>query len=152
MRAIILAAAATAAVVAAGGCGAEVPRGRIHGTITHQGKAFPGTVIFLAKDNKTHTAELKADGSFAVDGVALGPIKVSIQQPAPRYAVKGEFDVPGRNTKGVTDEKAGKSAAQYDPQPMPSGPRIPAQYADSNNSGLGFELTSADQAWSVDLK
>jgi hypothetical protein len=150
MRAAILAATA-AAVVLAVGCGREVPRGRIHGTVTYQGKPFPGTVIFLATDNKTHLAELKPDGSYDVTGVALGPIKVSVQQPAPRYAVKGEFDVPSAS-KGVKDEKAGKSAAQYDPQPKPSGPRVPAQYADSNNSGLDFELKSADQNWSVDLK
>ena len=152
MRAIILAAVVAAAVVFAGGCGQEPARGRLHGTVTHQGKPFPGTVIFIARDNKTHTAELKADGSYEVDGVALGPIKVSVQQPAPRYAVKGEFDVPAGNAKGVADEKAGKSAAQYDPQPKPSGPRIPTQYADSNKSGLDFELKSADQEWSVDLK
>ena len=150
MRAAILAATA-AAVVLAGGCGRDVPRGRIHGTVTYQGKPFPGTVIFLAADNRTHVAELKPDGSYDVSGVALGSVKVSVQQPAPRYAVKGEFDLPGGGSKGVTDEKAGKSAAQYDPQPMPSGPRVPARYADSNQSGLDFELKSADQDWSVDL-
>ena len=152
MRGIIVVAAVAAAVVLIGGCGQELPRGRVHGTLKYQGKPFPGTVIFIAKDNKTHTAELKADGSYEVDGVALGPIKVSIQQPAPRYAVKGEFDVPNSNAKGVSDEKAGKTAAQYDPQPKPSGPRIPMQYADSNKSGLDFELKSADQEWSVELK
>jgi hypothetical protein len=81
----------------------------------------------------------------------LGPIKVSIQQPAPRYAIKGEFDGPS-STKGVTDEKAGKSAAQYDPQPKPSGTRIPTLYAEADKSGLNFELKGADQEWSVDLK
>lgn len=151
MRAIIQTAAVGVAIVLIIGCESNEPRGRVHGTVKYQGKPFPGTVIFLAKDNKTHTAELKADGSYEVSGVALGPVKVSIQQPSPRYAAKGEFDVPGR-AKGVVDEKAGKSAAQYDPQPAPLGTRIPSQYADANRSGLDFDLQSKDQEWSVDLK
>jgi hypothetical protein len=149
MRAVILAAAA---VVLVGGCGQDVPRGRLHGTVKYQGKPFPGTVIFLAKDNQTHTAELKADGSYDVSGVALGPVKVSIQQPVARSAVKGEFALPSSQAKGVMDEKAGKSPTPLEEAPKAAGPRIPTLYADANKSGLDFELKTADQEWSRDLK
>lgn len=155
MRCVLFAAVAAAAVVPAG-CGGDVPRGRVHGTIKLGGKPLTGaTMIFLANDNKTHVIDLKPDGSYEVSGVALGPVKVSLQSAAPRSAVKGEFDPPPISSaaKGVIDEKAGKS-----PTPPPvkgkldTGSLLPPQYADPQKSGLSFELKDTDQEWSVDLK
>lgn len=152
MRFVLVAAAVAAAVVLTG-CSGDVPRGRVHGTIKLNGKPLTGaTVIFLAKDNKTHVLALKPDGSYEVTGVALGPVKVSVQVDAPRSAVKGEFDPPSSAAKGVTDEKAGKAPPSAEPKAKADGVRIPAQYADADKSGLSFELKGADQEWSVDLK
>jgi len=147
-----------AAILAAGaltGCG-DLPRGRLHGTVKFRGKPLDhATVIFLAKDNKTHLAKLKPDGTFDVTGVALGPVKVSIQTDLPAVNAKGAPGAytPSSQAKGVTDEKAAKAP----PSPpraekLDSGPNLPAQYADPEKSGLSFELNSADQEWSVDLK
>lgn len=152
MRAVILAAATAAAVVLAG-CGGDVPRGTVHGTVTVQGKPPVGaTVIFLGSDNKTHVADLKPDGSYSVSGVALGPVKVSVQQETARVAVKGQFDPPSSEAKGVKDEKAGtRSPSALEPKAK-GGPPIPAHYADADKSGLTFELKGPDQEWSADLK
>jgi hypothetical protein len=154
MRGLILAAATCAAVVFVG-CKGEVPRGRVYGKITVQGKAVPGaTVVFIASDNRTHPIDLKPDGSYEVTGVALGPVKVSVQPAAFRAAVKGEFDPPPPTSaaKGVKDEKAGKTSLDDAPKAEKTGSKVPAQYADAEKSGLTFELKSADQEWSVDLK
>ncbi|AMV23597.1 hypothetical protein VT84_04245 [Gemmata sp. SH-PL17] len=151
MRAIFFAAATTVAVVLAG-CGGDVPRGRVHGTIKYQGKPLTGaTVIFIAQDSKTHVLDLKPDGTYDVSGVALGPIKVSIQTVAPRSAVKGEFDPPSSQAKGVTDEKAGKKSSSAEVSKV-AGPMLPARFADADKSGLSFDLKEPDQEWSVDLK
>lgn len=154
MRFVLLAAAMAAAVVLSG-CGGDVPRGRVHGTIKVNGKPLTGaTVIFLATDNKTHVVDLRPDGTYEVSGVALGPVKVSVQQTAARSAVKGEFDppLPTSAAKGVADEKAGKSPTQAEAKGKAAGPRLSAHYADSEKSGLSFELKQTDQEWSVDLK
>ena len=83
MRFVLLAAGVAAAVVLAG-CGGDVPRGRVHGTVTVNGRPLTGaTVIFLASDNKTHVVDLKSDGTFDVPGVAFGTVKVSVQATAP---------------------------------------------------------------------
>jgi hypothetical protein len=152
MRPTILATASLAAVVLCG-CG-DVPRGRIHGTVKFQGKPLSATtVIFLAKDNKTHLAKLKSDGTFDVSGVALGPIKVSLQQDLPAVASKSEYsNTPSSQAKGVSDEKAGKPPASEVKLKTDTGFHLPAQYADAEKSGLTFELTQVDQEWSVDLK
>lgn len=153
MRGLILAAATCAAVLVVG-CKGDVPRGRVYGKITVQGKAVVGaTVVFIASDNSTHPVDLKPDGSYEVTGVALGPVKVSVQPAVFRAAVKGEFDPPPSSAaKGVKDEKAGKSALDDAPKAEKTGPKIPPTYADAEKSGLTFELKSADQEWSVDLK
>jgi hypothetical protein len=147
MRIVSFAAALAAAAVLTG-C-SDVPRGRIHGTVKYQGQPIPdGTVIFIAKDNLTHLADLNRDGSYEVSGVALGPVKVSVQQAPPRVASKGDPTRPGYK-EYVHDEKAGRE------QPLPvkhTGPRLPADYANAEKSGLKFDLTSADQEWSIDLK
>lgn len=150
---IALFAAAVAAAVVFPGCGGDVPRGRVHGTLKFQGKPLTGaTVVFLASDNKTHVVDVKADGSYEVSGVARGPVKVSVQPAAPRSAVKGEFDRPlSSQAKGVDDEKAGKEPVAP-PAPKAGAPAVGAQYADADKSGLTFELKEADQEWSVDLK
>ncbi len=154
MRFVLLAPALVA--VALSGCGGDVPRGRVHGTVKLNGKPLSGaTVIFLAADNKTHVVDLRADGTYEVPGVALGPVKVSVQQAAPRSAVKGEFDPPVLSSaaKGVADEKAGKSPTAPEAKgKADAGPRLPAHYTDPARSGLSFELKAADQEWSVDLK
>ena len=144
---IVFFAAAFLAATALTGCG-DIPRGSIHGTVKYQGKPLTdSTVIFIAKDNQTHPAVLKADGSYEVHGVAQGLVKVSVQQAQPRVPAKAE---PGRggSKAGVVDEKAAAPA----PVARITGPRLPAQYTDPDKSGQTFELKEADQEWSVDLK
>jgi hypothetical protein len=112
------------------------------------------TVIFLASDNKTHVAKLRPDGTYEVGGVALGAIKVSVQQDLPAVAAKAEprGSDSSSQEKGVKDEKAGRAP----PAPVVvKGDRrgqLPAHYTDADRSGLIFELKEPDQEWSVDLK
>lgn len=143
--------AAVVAAVALSGCG-DVPRSSIHGTVKFQGKPLTdATVIFIASDNKTHPVNLKADGSFQVSGVAQGSVKTSIQQALPRVAARPDPTFSGASKGGVVDEKA--SASRRGPPPSKnSGPRLPEKYADSERSGLGFDLKQPDQEWSVDLQ
>lgn len=155
MRFVLLAAAVAVAVVLAGCGSGEVPRGRVHGTIKYGGKPLTGvTMILIAKDNKTHTVDLKSDGTYEVSGVALGPVKVSLQAVAARIAVKGQFDPPPASSaaKGVTDEKAGKSQVPTGAKAATEGGSLPEHYSNPEKSGLAFELKDADQEWSVDLK
>ena len=154
MRSFMFTAAALVAVALAG-C-SDVPRGRLHGTVTFQGKPLTATtVIFLASDNKTHPVKLKSDGTYEVNGVALGAIKVSVQQDLPTVAAKAEAPRSGTwgQAKGnVVDEKAGKAPPAPRTNEKGSGRQLPASYASAEKSGLSFELTGADQDWSVDLK
>jgi hypothetical protein len=150
MRIALFAATAVAAIALAG-CGKDVPRGRVHGTIKYQGKPLTdATLILIASDNQTHSAHLTKDGTFEVTGVAYGQVKVSVQPLLPRSFVKAD-PVPGKAAanKNVVDEKASFTAPE---QPKTGSARLPAHYTDAEKSGLSFELKEPDQEWSVDLK
>jgi hypothetical protein len=89
MRALFVA-AAIAAAVGLSGCGGEVPRGTVRGTLKLQGQPLTGApVVFLASDNRTHVANVNEDGTYTVTGVAYGRVRVSVQSAAERAAVKG---------------------------------------------------------------
>ncbi len=153
MRTLLLCGLFIAALVAAG-CG-EKPKSRIHGKITYLNKPLTdATIIFLASDNSTYTAELSKEGTYAVAGVTQGPIRVSIQQALPSVSPRADPDPTGRiaaaKAAKVGDEKGAR------PAPPPSTPKerkvtLPKKYNDPAQSGLSFELNDPDQEWSVNL-
>ena len=140
-------------LAALSGCGGGVQRGTVHGTLKYQGKALTGsTVIFLASDNQTHRAEIGKDGTYSIPGVAYGKVQVSIQQEVARVPIRPQFDQNRQGKGGVAETKD----SQIPPPPPSVAPKLaytlPALYADPTNSGLSFELNSADMEWSNDLK
>ncbi len=152
MRSVVSRAVVGLAILACfPGCG-DGPRSRVHGKVTYLGNTVTGgTVIFLGKDNMTYVADIYPDGTYSVSGVPRGPVRVSVQQPPPRPGAKSEnaprlvpkVDPEGKNSKAVVTEI---------PEPKTSGPRVPAVYADGNQSGLSFEVKDPDQEYNIDLK
>jgi hypothetical protein len=133
------------------GCG-DVPRARIHGIVTYQGLPLnEATIIFIASDNKTHLAKLKADGSYEVSGVAQGAVKVSIQQDLPKIAPRPDPGSGGGSKAAVVDEKANRRRSESSPAKREDA-RLPTIYTDPDISGLVFELKDSDKEWSIDLK
>jgi hypothetical protein len=131
------------------GCGGDVPRGTVHGTLKFQGKPLSGsTIILIASDNQTHRAEIGKDGSYSIPGVAYGKVNVSIQQEVARVPVRPQFE---RMKGGMAETKDGQIAPPpNDAVKLPY--TLPALYADPTNSGLTFDLTTPDVEWSKDLK
>ncbi len=146
-------------VILAGGCGGQ--RGRISGTIRYQGKPVTNaTAIFMASDNQTYPVRLKDDGSYQVASLPYGHITVSIQgdlekvAPAPPPGKAGKKEDEATAKMIEEDRSKGRKPADLpsNPKPLASISAIPPLYADPKQSGLGFDLTSPDQDFSVDLK
>ncbi len=139
------------AAVVLSGCGGDVQRGKLHGTIKSQGKPVSfGTLIFLGSDNMTYPADLGKDGSYTVERVPFGPIAVALQQSALRPAPKAD---PGTvRAKGGMSETKDAAREVAPPEPKATWVVVPPLYADAAKSGLAFDLKAAVQEWSVDLK
>lgn len=139
------------------GCSGDLPRGKISGVIKHKGKPLArATVMFLTKDNQVYRGDLNEDGSYVVTDVPLGPVKACIQQALPTVAPRADGQAVATSAgagKAAMSEKRDqkwKPPAAAVPELGPD--RLPLQYGDPNRSGLAFELTSAEQEWSIDLQ
>lgn len=139
------------------GCSGDLPRGKVSGVIKHKGQPLArATVMFLTKDNQVYRADVNEDGSYVVTDVPLGPVKACVQQALPTVAPRP--DGQAVTTSGGAGKAAMREKRDEKWQPPPAavpdlGPdRLPLKYGDPNQSGLAFELTSADQEWSVNLE
>lgn len=152
-RACVIAVAVFALV--ATGCG-DRPRSRVHGVVKFEGKPLAGgMLIFLTSDNMTTVADIQPDGTYSVEGVARGSVKVSVQQQQPRPAPRPQTAAGGRsNEASAADDLARRRGGAEEPPPPPaqSGPRLPAKYTDPAQSGLSFDLTDANFEYNIDLK
>src|SRR4051794_16207247 len=106
------------ALLAAQGCGYQ--RSRVEGTIKHQGKPLGGAIItFFGPDNMTYTADTRSDGTYDVDDVPRGTVRVSIQLPPPRSKSRPDPDLrKDRDTFAKDQAKAddqAKMARQSEP-------------------------------------
>lgn len=141
---------AAAVALLAPGCGGDIQRGKLHGTVKYQGKPVTsGTVIFLGSDNMSYPADLDKEGKYSVDRIPFGVVKVAIQQTAARPAPKADPTVA--KSKGLEGKDASRPAPPTD-EPRIAGVAVPAQYNQAETSGLTFEMKAAGQEWSVDLK
>lgn len=135
----------------AAGCG-DMPRGRLHGTLTFRDKPLAGaTVMFLTRDNQVYRADLDAKGRYTLEGVPQGPVKVAVQQPL--ATVSPRPDPPPGVRVSKPDMQEARDAAWKPPViPPVDGERLPPSYGDPSTSGLAFDLAGTDQEWSAELQ
>lgn len=133
------------------GCGSDVQRGKLHGTITYQGKPVTfGTLIFIGHDNMTYLADLDKAGHYSVDRVPFGKLTVSLQQTPPRPAPKTD-PTAAKAKIGMSETKDAKRQEIVPEEPKHFGVIVPARYGDPLKSQLSLEMNKGDQEWSVDL-
>lgn len=135
------------------GCGGDVPRSTVTGTITYRGKPLrDAAVVFLASDNQTHALIINTDGRYKVDGVARGTVRVVVQ-PEPESAASSRPEKPAAPRRGGAED-AKDAARAPAPPPAPatkSGPPIDPKYAKPETSGLSFELKEPTQQYDLDI-
>jgi len=135
------------------GCGQ--PRSRVYGIVRYQGKPLTGgTIIFLASDNRTYPVKIQEDGSYQIAALPRGRIRVSIQsaglRPSSRPQSSGR-DGDNFAKSAMKSDDSGPKGRRKPPSAAPPS-AIPPQYVDPNRSGLFFDLQSAEQEYSIDLK
>jgi hypothetical protein len=125
------------------------------------GQPLAGAIVtFFDSTNAARTADTGSDGGYAVDGVARGMVRVSIQVPPPRPRPRPEPDQRKAGDSFGKEQARAEDAAKFGRLPERPPPTkaptstggLPARYGDPKTSELSFDLKSADQEWSVDLK
>jgi len=131
------AAVAAALLAFVAGCGG---RGDVSGKVTYQGKNLVwGSVQFEGSDGMLKQANIKSDGTYAVQGVATGEAKVAVSSLNPNSS-----DFQPRVVEGK---------APPPPRPKVEGwfP-IPDKYDTPHKSGLVYTIKSGPNTIDIDLK
>jgi hypothetical protein len=125
------------AILVAVGCGPQF--GTIEGTVTVDGKpANKGSVIFSSADNRSASGAIQPDGSYLVENVPVGEVRVSFLQMLGGPARPG----PLQNVPGL-DEAPSTPAAK----PVP----IPRKYLNVETSGLRYTVTGGTSEININL-
>jgi hypothetical protein len=141
---------------AAAGCGPGV--GEVSGKVTYKGQALPdGTVTLLASDGRPYEGKIQADGSFTIQGVPVGPARVTVTSVA---AATGKGKAAGKGEDARKGERVGRVAGPPEPEPgkeggqgaASTGSRIPLAYGDFSKSGLTVQVERPSARLDLDLK
>jgi hypothetical protein len=132
---------------AVAGCGGK-SGATVSGSVSYKGKPVTsGEVVFLSPDGKASVrAAIGPDGTYTAKNVPVGPAKLAVDNPAPAGAAAA-----GR-------APAGKAPPANDPEVQEMKEKAshyvatPPRYADPNQSGLSYTVTSGTQKHDVPLQ
>lgn len=127
------------ATLAFTGCGP--PTADLTGKITYQGKPVVyGSVVVIDASGTTKSGTIQPDGSYRIDNVRVGSVKVAVSSPPP----------PGTPAVGKQDPRD-TSDKPPEPPPPPAPPEViknwvqlPNKYGDPTQSGLTGEAKSGE--------
>ena len=124
---------------------------KVEGKVTYQGQVVPkGTVVIQDQKGVLHSANLKADGTFSVVGVGLGPVQVAVQVPQHLLDQAAAIDSleEAKQAQGGEEETLREAEVPTDyVMPIP----IPEKYNSVGTSGLAYELTSNSDTWKLNI-
>lgn len=141
----LLQAAVGVAVLTAAGCGGGTAD--LSGKVAFQGKPVVfGSVVVIGADGVPKSGVIQPDGTFRVDGVRAGSVKITVSSPPPPGAAaakKGREDI---------DPSKVLKEAPVNPEVAKNWFPIPDRYADPDKSGLGQSLSPGSNQIDLDLK
>jgi hypothetical protein len=115
-------------------------RGDVSGTVTFNGKPLVfGTVTFEGSDGSLQYGNIKPDGSYTVNGVALGEAKVAVSSTNPKSS-----DFQPLQREGGPKPKARPEIKGWF--------RIPEIYDTPYKSGLTYKINSGANTIDIKLK
>lgn len=118
-------------MIACTGCGPSY--GDVRGTVTLNGKPVTkGIVIFLDETNLPYSGEIQPDGTYSIQKIPAGPVKVYAYTRPPSSA-----------TLRTRDPAA--------PAEKPGPDDIPAKYANPETSGLSTTIKSGSNEFNLAL-
>jgi hypothetical protein len=128
------------------GCGGT---GTVSGKVKVNGEPVTaGTVTFLAEDDKSYQGNISPDGSYTVEKVPPGTVKIGVYAPSgappmPDFAKKalGKLDIP---------KQAGQDVNPYDFKKH-TGPVVPDNFMDPRKSTLTYTVKTGNQDHDIEI-
>lgn len=117
-------------------CFGEVKRETVHGTVISEGKpVMSGRVVLQGEDGVSLSGAIKPDGSYSIDNVPRGKVRVAVQSADPSLA-------PGFNEQELTAEQQTIAEGWFP---------LPDNVGDLNRSGLSV-VVEGETTNNIDLK
>jgi hypothetical protein len=137
--------AALVALSGVAGCGRT---GTVTGKVTYNGTALKGgNVVFYTADNRPFATEIAEDGTYTVEKVPAGPVKITVETESLR---------PAAGSRSYSPPPGSNSPADYKPPDHREMAKryvaIPTRYAEASQSGLTYEVKSGKNDHPIDLK
>jgi len=136
-----------ALVAALSGCGGGT---KLDGKVTYQGRpVISGSVIVLNEDGTAESGVIQPDGSYSVEGVKKGHVRVGVLSPDPARARSilvtdrshaKEDHKPARDTRSAAKSRAGG----WFP--------LPHELGDPEKSGMGCDVTKSRSHYDIEMK
>lgn len=140
MKGIIAAAMALLSVTLAGCSDASSV---LHGSVTHRGRSVTsGSVIVLNDDGRAHSGVIQPDGTYRVERVGRGTVRIGVLSPDParaRSIVKSEGEIP--KSKSKSKSGTGNDRSGWFP--------LPRDIGDPQKSGITCSVESADMRFDI---
>jgi hypothetical protein len=135
-------------VVGATGCGTSV--GSVSGKVTFKGEPVGGGIVtFHLPGKPAKTAPIGPDGSYSIDDVPIGELKIAVDTSTAKPA-----EPPPEGTVPQNMPPEARKSAVYGGK-RPEGGKyveIPANYSDTNTSGLTYTVKTGSQTHKIELK
>ncbi len=129
-------------LVGAGGCGS---RATVSGKVTYQGRPVTyGAVIFVAGDGTARSAVIAPDGSYKIEGLSPGAVKIGVISPDPSKGRSAKRHHKLAPSQDGTAGSPGTQGAAWFP--------LPAQFEAPSTSGLNCTVGAGAVDHDIQLK
>jgi hypothetical protein len=132
-----------AASLGAAGCGSA--SGTVKGKVSYNGAPLKGgTVTFFYPDGRGFPIGILADGTYTLDRLPLGPVKVCVDTSSldPKKHLRYSYAPP----------PGAKPPPGFSPTSAEAYVAIPAKYADPAKTDLTYDVTGGTQTHDIELK
>jgi hypothetical protein len=133
------------AVLALSGCGR--PTASVSGKVTYRGQPVPGgRIFFVTEQGERHGADLGEDGSYSLNNVPAGTLRVGVDNTALYWLEQTRTSKRASRLRQAVQHVLAKA-------PPPSGRYVPlpAHYRDPAASGLRANVRHGSQQLDFNL-
>lgn len=119
--------------------------GTVSGKVYYKGKELKGgTVTFVPADQASKFCRIGEDGSYSIPDVPVGEAKIKVETESLKAVAGYSYKPPKDAPEGYKPPDLKEQGKRYIP--------IPGKYADKEESGLKYKVTTGKQDYDIKLE